>query len=1034
MVYLLLIACLALNPAPCRADGGVGRSTLPDHSGLGVVSRQTGAAMPNRPLSPVAKRAVSETLENRRLLNADAGGLTGTYYGTPDFSGPGLTRLDETVNFYWGRGAPADGLPDDRFSVRWEGQITPEFSETYSFMTRTDEAVRLWVDGQLIIDAWDGHKLASHWGNIDLRAGEPHELKMEFRDDASRAAARLLWTSASQVLEDVPTAALSPKLTKVNVDYHDVLERIEVEDFDFGGAERSYRDLSVGNAGASYRDGHVDIQRARDAGGGHNVGWTTAGEWLDYTFEVLTPGRHRLDLRVASGGPGGTFNATIDGADAFGSLAVPDTGGWQKWRTITAGEVELSAGVHTLRLAMAADGPAGFVGNFNWLAFAPITPVAPPPPPAKLPPDISVTRAGNALVTNGSDVQQFGTATVGDEPPSATFVVRNDGEADLLVSELAIPQGFQVSDGLLGLIPAGGSDTMTLLLPTATAGTVAGNVTVTSNDPDEAAFTFGILGTVAEEPPAPPAAVGRAIVPGPGFAGPTAQPARVGTGQFSDAKAIARWDVVPHQTFTGKFNVGVVAFHAAGIDRVEFSVDGGDWVSVNEMTLNPRAGGNGWDGVWEYWATIDAADFADAGPITVRAVAYPTVGDSRVLEDLPLNVDPDGQIFANRPVRYVSLNGSNSMGDGTRAKPFATIKQAAMDITAERGDADNGLIYMLEGDYAYSGGWEGPGWHTPNTEQAWLTITPAPGVGREQVRITDGGRLNASRVHLKDLTLMKELVSSTDLNQPSKIWWDGALLTAGDQHENLRFAAGFDGGSYLTNSTVTRVMNGPTGVSLSRGNRMIDLGSDAFQNVEVLINGHVDGIDRGETGAHPDVLQYQGGSEARENNIFYGLTTKNLVHSQGLFLSDVGGLKDIAIVNLQIDAGNNLIGGNGPADHIVVWNNTFSHNLFFGNNTGITTGTATGWSVRNNYMRQAANMVSVPAGNMFDNNHFVLNGTFGTNATEGDVVFGDNWKPLPNSALARRLAGVESVVPADASGAPTEPGATTYVGAFKATN
>src|SRR5690606_14239909 len=95
----------------------------------------------------------------------------------------------------------------------------------------------------------------------------------------------------------------------------------------------------------------------------------------------------------------------------------------------------------------------------------------------------------------------------------------------------------------------------------------------------------------------------RALQPGAGFTAATAQPGHIGTGLGADAKAIARWNVVPRQDFAGRFEVGVVAFHMAGIDRVSFSVNGGDWVDVHEPTLNPRT-----DTI-EYWATLDAADF-----------------------------------------------------------------------------------------------------------------------------------------------------------------------------------------------------------------------------------------------------------------------------------------------------------------------------------------------------------------------------------------------------------------------------------------
>ena len=42
----------------------------------------------------------------------------------------------------------------DTFSVRWTGQVQPQFGETYTFHVTADDGVRLWVRGQLLIDRW----------------------------------------------------------------------------------------------------------------------------------------------------------------------------------------------------------------------------------------------------------------------------------------------------------------------------------------------------------------------------------------------------------------------------------------------------------------------------------------------------------------------------------------------------------------------------------------------------------------------------------------------------------------------------------------------------------------------------------------------------------------------------------------------------------------------------------------------------------------------------------------------------------------
>src|SRR4026207_1017032 len=75
---------------------------------------------------------------------------------------------------------------------------------------------------------------------------------------------------------------------------------IQFEDFDAGGAGVAYGDASPGNIGGAYRPTDVDIQPTTDAGGGYNVGWVSAGEWLNYTVSVAAVGTDDLEGRSPS--------------------------------------------------------------------------------------------------------------------------------------------------------------------------------------------------------------------------------------------------------------------------------------------------------------------------------------------------------------------------------------------------------------------------------------------------------------------------------------------------------------------------------------------------------------------------------------------------------------------------------------------------------------------------------------------------------------------------------------------------------------
>jgi hypothetical protein len=150
---------------------------------------------------------------------------------------------------------------------------------------------------------------------------------------------------------------------------------IEAEDFDRGGEGVAYHDLTPGqNTGSGYRPAEgVDLKLTTDGGDGFRLSDASAGEWLEYTIDVATAGAYRLEFRAGVNGTGGAFHAEVDGVNVTGRLTVPNTGGYDTMRTIVSPTVQLTAGVHVLRLAMDANTATGAVAGFNWLKVAPVT-------------------------------------------------------------------------------------------------------------------------------------------------------------------------------------------------------------------------------------------------------------------------------------------------------------------------------------------------------------------------------------------------------------------------------------------------------------------------------------------------------------------------------------------------------------------------------------------------------------------------------------------------------------------------------------
>ena len=119
-----------------------------------------------------------------------SGGWWGEYFNNTTLSGtPALVRNDARIDFDWGGGSPGPGVGGDYFSVRWRGTIDVS-SGRYRFTTYSDDGVRLWVNGRLLIDKWFDQQAAYHLAEIDLTSGAA-TVQFEYYEGTGGAAVRL---------------------------------------------------------------------------------------------------------------------------------------------------------------------------------------------------------------------------------------------------------------------------------------------------------------------------------------------------------------------------------------------------------------------------------------------------------------------------------------------------------------------------------------------------------------------------------------------------------------------------------------------------------------------------------------------------------------------------------------------------------------------------------------------------------------------------------------------------------------------------
>jgi len=120
-----------------------------------------------------------------------------------------MTRVDGTVNFDWGTGSPAAGIPVDHFSGRWTGQVNPRYSETYTFCVTSNDGTRLWVNNTLVVDFWHNSSTAvQHCGTIVMQANSKYPIRLEYYENTGKATERLYWSSATQAQQIIPKARL----------------------------------------------------------------------------------------------------------------------------------------------------------------------------------------------------------------------------------------------------------------------------------------------------------------------------------------------------------------------------------------------------------------------------------------------------------------------------------------------------------------------------------------------------------------------------------------------------------------------------------------------------------------------------------------------------------------------------------------------------------------------------------------------------------------------------------------------------------
>jgi hypothetical protein len=153
-----------------------------------------------RPCATSGRRRLTCTaVRLRRSSTPNTGtGLAADYFNNTTLAGSPALERTESVNFSW-PASPGAGVNADNFSARWTGFIEASATGNFRFQTRSNAGVRLWINGNLVVDNWTAHATADNvTGDIAMTKNQRYSVTLEMYDTTSSAVAKFFWMRPGQ--------------------------------------------------------------------------------------------------------------------------------------------------------------------------------------------------------------------------------------------------------------------------------------------------------------------------------------------------------------------------------------------------------------------------------------------------------------------------------------------------------------------------------------------------------------------------------------------------------------------------------------------------------------------------------------------------------------------------------------------------------------------------------------------------------------------------------------------------------------------
>lgn len=125
--------------------------------------------------------------------------------------------------------------------------------------------------------------------------------------------------------------------------------RIEAEDFDLGGQGAGFYDMARSNEGGAYREEEGNYVGVGEGASGYHVGWTSTGDWMNYTVDVQKASAYKMTLRYSTDAGQDKSVCVMLDDEVLSSVALKATSGNEDYADCTVW-VEMPEGTHNLRV------------------------------------------------------------------------------------------------------------------------------------------------------------------------------------------------------------------------------------------------------------------------------------------------------------------------------------------------------------------------------------------------------------------------------------------------------------------------------------------------------------------------------------------------------------------------------------------------------------------------------------------------------------------------------------------------------------